>query len=160
MIPPKIIRFMELQANAGFAGTRDRNLVPLGHRVTAWRVASDGRTLTAMIPDGSASELLDAMRDNGQIAVTLEEVGTHETYQLKGRYVSHRPATASDVDLADRLRERFLQGLLSLYPDERLVMLMKPSLPRPGIAVDIDVQEIFLQTPGPGAGGRVWPPPA
>jgi hypothetical protein len=159
MIPPKIIRFMESQANIGFAGTRDRNLVPLGHRVTAWRVAPDGRTLTAMIPDEYGASLVDAMLDNGQIAVTVEDVASHETYQLKGQYLRHRPVTPDELELASQLRERFLKGLLSLYPEPKLVELMRPSVPPPAIAVDIDVREVFLQTPGPGAGGRIWPPP-
>jgi hypothetical protein len=159
MIPPKIIRFLDSQANLAFAGTRDRNLVPLGHRVTGWSVAADGRTLTAMIPESSAASLIEAMLDNGQIAITAEEVGTHETYQLKGRYLSHRPVSAGEIEHVTRARERFVKGLMSLYPDPRLAELMKPSIPIPSIAVDIDVQEVFLQTPGPGAGGRIWPPP-
>ena len=56
---------------------------------------STGRTLTVFIP-ASAPRLLEALRDNGRIAVTFEEVGTHETYQVKGRYLSHRPVQPAD----------------------------------------------------------------
>src|SRR6187402_2921836 len=51
MIPGKIVRFVEQQANTALAGTRDRNLVPSGHRVSGWQFDAEGRTLTAFIPD-------------------------------------------------------------------------------------------------------------
>ena len=116
MIPGKIIRFLEERANVGFAGTRDGNLVPRGHRVSGWQIDAGGRTLTAFIPESSVPHLVEALLDNGRIAVTFEEVGTHETYQLKGRYLSHRPVQPAEIDIADRARERFVKGLRSLLP--------------------------------------------
>ena len=38
MIPGKIVRFLEQHANLAFAGTRDRDRVPYGHRVSGWHV--------------------------------------------------------------------------------------------------------------------------
>ena len=159
MIPPKIIRFLEERANAGFAGTRNANLMPCGHRVPGWQVDAAGRTLTAFIPEASVARLLDDVRDHGPIAVTLEEVGTHETYQIKGRYLSHRPVRTAEIDIANRTRERFGKALRSLYRDERFTALAKASIPDPTVAVEVEVREVFLQTPGPGAGGRIVPPP-
>jgi hypothetical protein len=159
MIPAKIIRFLEERANAGFAGTRDRNLVPCGHRVPAWQVDAAGRTLTAFIPDSSAARLLEALLDNGRIAITFEEVGTHETYQVKGRYLSHRPVRPTEIEFTSRVRERFAKGLHSLFPDDQLIALAKAWVPAPSLAVEIEVHEVFVQTPGPGAGARIAPPP-
>jgi hypothetical protein len=159
MIPVKIVRFLEERANIGFAGTRDRDLVPSGHRVSGWQVDADGRTLTAFVPASAEARLIESLSNNGAIAVTLEEVGTHETYQIKGRYLSHRPVQPKEIDVANRARDRFARGLHSLYPDDRLVALLKASIPTPSLAVEIEVQEVFLQTPGPGAGGRISPPP-
>jgi hypothetical protein len=159
MIPPPIIRFLEERANIGFAGTRDANLVPRGHRVSAWRIGPGGRTFTALLPDASAPHVLEALLDNGRVAVTLEEVGTHETYQIKGRYLSHRPAQPPDIDLASRARERFVKSLRSLYPHPGAAERLGASIPAPGLAVEIEVDEVFLQTPGPGAGTRLAPPP-
>lgn len=158
MIPRKIIRFLEERASLGFAATRDRDLAPCGHRVSGWQIDAMGRTLTACVAP-SAPGLVEAMLDNGRIAVTFEELGTHETYQIKGRYLSHRPVGPVEIDAADRARERFLKGVRSLYPDEQLAAALKASIPRPSLAVEIEVDEVFLQTPGPGAGGRLAPPP-
>jgi hypothetical protein len=157
MIPAKIIRFLEDRASLGFAGTRDSNLVPSGHRVPGWRVDQSGRTLTVFMPDASAPRLLEALRDNGRIAITFEEVGTHETYQVKGRYLSHRPVRPVDIEIAGAMRERFARGLRSLNNDEHVAALLAASIPTPGLAVEVGVEEVFVQTPGPGAGARIAP---
>ena len=149
MIPAKIARFLEERASLGFAGTRDANLVPRGHRVSGWQVAPDGRTMIAFVPAVSA----------GRIAVTLEEVGTHETYQIKGRYVSHRPLRPPEFEITTRIRERLVKAVRGFFVDEQLTAAMNASIPVPSLAVEIAVDEVFVQTPGPGAGTRVAPPP-
>ena len=98
------------------------------------------------------------MKDNGRIAITFADVRTHETYQIKGRYVSHRPVRPTEMDVTSRVRERFGKGVTP-YPDEGLTTLAKASIPVPSLAVEVEVQEVFLQTPGPGAGARIAPPP-
>jgi hypothetical protein len=158
MIPKKIIRFLEERASIGFAATRDGTLVPSGHRVSGWQIDATGGTLTAFVAP-VANRFVEALVDNGRIALTFEEAGTHETYQIKGRYLSHRPARAADVDIAGRARERFAKAVRSLYPDDQLAAAMKASIPSPSLAVEIEVHEVFLQTPGPGAGSRIAPPP-
>jgi hypothetical protein len=127
--------------------------------VSGWRIGPGGRTFTAFLPDSSVPHLLEALLDNGRLAVTLEEVGTHETYQIKGRYVSHRPVQPTDIDLARRVRERFVKGVRSLYPQAGAAERLGASVPAPSVAVEIEVDEVFLQTPGPGAGTRLAPPP-
>jgi hypothetical protein len=158
MIPPKIIRFLEERANIGFAATRDANLAPHGHRVSGWQIDSEGRRLTAFVPPSSVGHLVESLAHNGRIAVTLEEAGTHETYQIKGRYLSHRPILPAEIDIAGRARERFAKGVRTLFSDPQLVEGLKASIPTPSVAVEIEVHEVFLQTPGPGAGRRVAPP--
>jgi hypothetical protein len=160
MIPGKIVRFLEQQASIAFAGTRDGQLVPYGHRVCGWRIGEGGRTLTAFIGESSAAPFIKAMLDNGQIAITFEEVGTLETYQLKGRYLSHKPAEPADREFSSRAVDRFVKGLQLLYMNDQIADLFRASIPAPSIAVEIEVHEVFLQTPGPGAGARISPPEA
>lgn len=157
MIPPPIIRFIEERASLGFAGTRDSHLVPCGHRVSGWQIEAAGRTLVAFIPASSATRILDDLQNNGPIAITLEEVGTHETYQVKGRYLRHRPVGPAETEVANRLRERFVKGVRTLFGD--LSDLVRASIPSPSLALEIEVLEVFVQTPGPGAGARIAPPP-
>lgn len=158
MIPAKIIRFLEERANIGFAGTRDASRIPSGHRVCGWYAAGDGRTLTALVPAGSAEPMIATLLENGRIAITVEEIGTHETYQIKGRYLSHRPLRPPEVEIAARTRERMARGVRAVFLDELLVAAMDRAIPAPSLAVDIAVDEVFLQTPGPDAGTRLAPP--
>jgi hypothetical protein len=160
MIPGKIVRFLEQHANTGFAGARDRDLVPCGCRVSAWRVHPDARTMTLFIPEPMVARVIASLEDNGQLAVTIGEHPTHETYQLKGRYLGHRGAEADDLPLVARFRERFVRSIRSgIPPGVPETYVGAAAVPDPVVVVDMDVHEVYLQTPGPGAGGRLYPPP-
>jgi hypothetical protein len=156
VIPGKIARFLE-GANAAFAGTRTHELVPLGHRVSGWRVGADERTLTVLVSEPLTAGLLESLQDNGAFALTVEDFPAHETYQFKGRYVRHRPVEPEDVAMVDRIRDRFIKSMKALdpvAPDS----IMGTFISKPGLAVEFEVFEIYLQTPGPGAGTRLVPP--
>ena len=156
MIPGKLVRFLEQYANVAFAGVRDRDLVPFGHRVSGWRVGPDHRTITVVFPEDSLSRLVESLQHNGELAVTLEEFPSHETYQFKGRYVRHRAVEDGDFEIVERLRRRYVKSLRPLFPsgdETALNALFSP----PALAVDFEVLEIYLQTPGPGAGTRLVP---
>ncbi|MGE4053854.1 MAG: hypothetical protein AB7F99_03550 [Vicinamibacterales bacterium] len=162
MLPAKIVQFLDQHANQGLAGIRDRDLRPSGCRVSAWRLAPDGHTLTAFIPmpERFQQEFLDALSDNGQIAVTIGERQSHETYQLKGTYLRHRMATPDDLPLVRRNRERFLKAIRAeIPPGLDPEPLLAQILPDPTFVVELDVREVYVQTPGPGAGARLHPPP-
>jgi hypothetical protein len=153
MIPAKIVAFLG-RANVAQAGTRDRHLAPCGHRVSAWHVGADGTSLTALIPETSRRQLIENLEDNGWFTMTAEDYPAHETYQFKGRYLGHRPADARDVAAANGQRERFLRSVLPFF-GEAAVRPVRAFTQRPAVAVEFRVLEIFVQTPGPGAGTRI-----
>ena len=157
MVPGKIQRFLEERANIGSAGSCGPDLVPHVHRVSGWRLGADHQTLTCLIPALFTEHLLEALEDNGRFAITIEEFPSHETYQFKGKYLSHRDANAEDHRSTARMRERWTPGVRSLFP-EMPAEILDDYILEPALAVDIRVEEIFLQTPGPGAGTRLVPP--
>lgn len=157
LIPGKLVRFLEQDANVAFAGTRDRDLVPFGHRVSGWRIGADQRTMTILFPDEFLPRLVESLQQNGELAVTVEAFPSHETYQFKGHYVGHRGVDGSDMAAADRVRRRWVKGLRTIYNDAPEKVL-KGFVSPPSLAVDVAVLEIYLQTPGPGAGTRLVPP--
>lgn len=162
MIPPKIVRFLHERGNMAFAGIRDRELRPAGCRVSAWEVAADGRTLTAWvpIPESHRAHFLEALLDNRQFALTVEEHSSHETYQLKGTYLRHRAATAEDLAPVQRHRDRLARAMRRELPpgmDPRPILAMMH--PDPAYVLDVEIREVFVQTPGPGAGARLFPEP-
>ena len=153
MIPPKIVTFLG-RANVAQAGTRDMHMVPHGHRVSGWHVGADGTTMTALIPQVSIGHLIESVEDNGWFTMTAEDYPAHETYQFKGRYLRHRPIEPRDLDVADRQRERFLRSVLQFFGEEAVVPV-RAFTQRPALAVEFQVLEIYVQTPGPGAGTRL-----
>ena len=158
MIPGKILRFLEQHANIAVAGIRDANLVPAGCRISGWRLHSNGQTITLFIAPPMTERIIAMLEENRQIAVTVGENQTHETYQLKGRYLRNRSVEADDFAYVGRLRERYLRSIRSEIPEgvpEAYVIAV--AVPDPGVAVDVEVSEIYVQTPGPGAGSRLYP---
>lgn len=156
MIPERFVKFLEQRANVAFAGTRDRDLVPHGHGVSGWRVGAGERRLTALVPEQFTPHLVESLEDNGQFSLTVEQFPSHETYQFKGRYVSHGPVQTDDIEVVDRIRERFVKNVRPILAD-----VSEPALraftQKAALAVDFEVLEIFLQTPGPRAGTRLIP---
>jgi hypothetical protein len=71
--------------------------------------------------------------------------------------VSHREVDDGDLEASDRVRRRWVKSLRTLYVDAPEHVL-KGFVSPPSLAVDVEVLEIFLQTPGPGAGTRLVPP--
>lgn len=153
MVPEKIVDFLR-HANVAHAGTRDAKLVPHGHSVSGWILAPDLRTLTVLLPEGARAHLIESLEDNGQFAVTVEKYPESETYQFKGRYISHRTAVQGDVELVDEIRERFVRGVRP-SAGELADAALRAFIREPVIAVDMEVREIYVQTPGPGAGARI-----
>jgi len=157
LIPGKLIRFLEQYANVAYVGIRDRDLVPFGHRVSGWRVGADQRSITILFPDEFLPRLLESLQHNRELALTVEEFPSHETYQFKGHYLRHRGIEDGDFDIADRLRRRWVKSIRPIFADAPEDVL-KGFVSPPSLAVDFEVLEIYLQTPGPGAGTRLVPP--
>jgi hypothetical protein len=156
-IPGKIVRFLTEHANVAFTGTRNRQLVPYGHRATGWRVGGDQRTMTALIPAEFTPRLIESLEDNGEFALTVEAFPTHETYQFKGRYLRHRPPDREDLETVNTIRKRFVKSIRPIYTDAP-ESIWNAFVMMPSVAVEFEVLEIYLQTPGPGAGTRLIPP--
>jgi hypothetical protein len=60
-----------------------------------------------------------------------------------------------------RVRERFGKSIRTeLPPGISPDAIARVAVPDPVVAVDVEVHEVFAQTPGPGAGTRIHPPEA
>ncbi len=156
MIPGSIKSFLEEEATVAVAGTRNGDNIPQVHRVSGWRVDPDGQAISCLIPASYAEELAANLQDNGRLALTLEQLGSHKTYQFKGDFLDSRPADDDDRTIAEQQAQVFGTTLGSLFgvPDE----IGQAFMPPPSLVVRFTVREIFLQTPGPGAGQRLVPP--
>jgi len=156
MIPGKILAFLHDRGAVAVSGTRDANLIPRIQYVSGWQVESDSLTIRCSIPETDIDNLIGCLKDNGQLALTIEQIGSHETYQFKGNYISSTPPNSEDLAAHQRIKNRFAKLASQTFGLPEHIGLA--FVPRPTLVVRFRVREIFEQTPGPGAGHRLFPP--
>ena len=157
MIPGIMIDFLE-RASVAVAATRSGNRIPGIHLLSGWYVEEGRETAVGLVAPGYVEGLRESLADNGHFALTAEVIGPHETYQFKGLQASARPVTDAEMIIHQNCRRRFLEAVRRTYsnrfPDDAVLARMPP----PSLAVRFQVREIYVQTPGPAAGRRLFPP--
>ena len=156
MIPGMLIDFLD-RASVGICSTRGRDLAPRIHWLAGWRVEEGGEIVECLVARGFTEGLEENLGDNRRLTLTAEVIGPHETYQFKGTSEGIRPANAGDGPANDACRRRFFDAIRRYYPgqfrDEDILARVAP----PALAVRLKVSEVFIQTPGPAAGKRLFP---
>ena len=135
-------------------GTRDAELRPTHTHVHGALVHDDRRTVTFFVTEKRAKRVVRNLEDNGRIALTGAQP-SHECYQVKGVYVSSRPATDEDYAYQEAYEKKTVAALLEFFPEEFARPLSQGYVYRPSVAITFRVDEIYLQTPGPQAGTRM-----
>jgi hypothetical protein len=153
-VPGIIISFLN-RATVAVAATRDEKLAPRVHRVSGWRVEPDQESMACFIPEAFTAGLRESLEGNGEFALTIEEIGPHETYQFKGKLLDIAPCSTADLQIFQKVRERFGSVVSAFYgvPEE----ICRAFVMRPTASVRFRVQAIYVQTPGPAAGQRLVP---
>lgn len=153
MIPARVVEVLEGPSVMQVA-TRSAELWP--SHAWAWGavVHEDRQTVTFFVSEKRAQRILSDAADNGRIALTFGHA-SHEAYQLKGIFVSSRPATDDDYERMEAFRRELCVGLAQLWPEETVKSLVLGWAYRPSVAVTFRVEDVYLQTPGPGAGERL-----
>jgi len=136
-------------------GTRDEALRPAHTMVVGALVHDDRRTVTVFVPAARSERVLRDLTENGRIAVGVALV-SHEAYQLKGTYVSSRPTNDTERACQEARRAALLASALEFgFPATIARPLTMGLAYTPGVAITFRAEEVFLQTPGPGAGTRL-----
>jgi len=133
-------------------GSRDEALRPAHTMAVGAVVHDDRQTVTVFVPTARSGRVLRDLTGNGRIAVSLALV-SHESYQLKGTYISSRPTDDTDRARQEARRAALLESALEAgYPETIARPLALGLAITPGVAITFRAEEVFLQTPGPGAG--------
>jgi hypothetical protein len=150
--PADVVELFESGASIVIA-TRDAELHPEVARACGALVdRSAPRRMTVFLAQTLAKRTLANLADNGRIAVSFTSVFTHRSIQAKGRIVSAEPA--AEVH----------QATVHHYSAAWAETLYHTGIPRavtrqctvwPAVALTYDVEDLFIQTPGPKA-GVVW----
>jgi hypothetical protein len=154
MIPDRVVEFLHGPVFLQI-GTRDDALRPAHVMAVGAVVHDDRQTVTVFAPAGRAERALRDLTANGRIALGVGHA-SHEAYQLKGTYLSSRPTDAADRARQEAYRIALLASLLEAgYPESIARPLALGFAYTPGVAITFRAEEVFLQTPGPGAGTRL-----
>ena len=153
MIPERVIEVVGGPAVIQIA-TRDAALRPAHALAVGAFVHDDRTTVTVFLGARRAAQTLENLADNGRIAVACGLV-SHESYQLKGTYLGSRPTTDDDVRRQEAYRTAVMEALRQMFPESIARPLIDGVPYRPGVAITFRAEQVFLQTPGPGAGTRM-----
>lgn len=151
MIPPELVPFLESGLST-LIGTRDASGLPECLRAVGVRVLPDRACVRVYLPVATAARTVANLRDNGRIALALSMPPTDRTVQLKGQVRALREAVEGDRSELDALFASFVAHLAAVGLPSRVTQRIARW---PAWAVDVAVEEIFVQTPGPRAGSRL-----
>jgi hypothetical protein len=153
MIPERLVEFLHGPVIID-VGTRNEKLHPTFNRVVGLKVNPDREALTFFVYEPHADQLVRNLHDNGRIALLAGILPSHETYQLKGVFVSLRPTDERDIAIQEIYRDKAVSHYKLVGVPEALFRSMPY---KPGLAITFRVEELFVQTPGPGAGQKIDP---
>jgi hypothetical protein len=130
--------------------TRDGELQPDGAWGWAVEVEDGGREILLYLYEAAAAAMLRNLERHPEIAAVLDQPTSHRACQVKGRFLSARPALPAERATVERQVEAFRRDLEAIGIPPRLSADWKVW---PAVALRVEVQEVFEQTPGPGTGG-------
>jgi hypothetical protein len=95
----------------------------------------------------------DHLRAGMPIAITGADVRTLRSAQVKGRVLTTEPGTTADAERARRYHEAFFGDIV--HTDGTPRALLERMMPSGYLSCAVAVDELYDQTPGPGAGAAL-----
>lgn len=148
MIPDRLRKCVQ-SGHSVIVATADSERVPATCRAVAIKTNDDFETVTVYLPAATSHETMANIATTRRLAVACSEVSTHETTQIKG--------VTRAVRLAPKEDEAFVRERIDAFAASLEAIGMPRNVTRrlahwPALAVDVTIEEIFDQTPGPNAG--------
>ena len=152
MIPADLVEFIQ-GPYVMFVGTRDERLRPSISWVFGAVADAAKDTITIFLPNVAGEAIMNNLSQNGSVALTMTDTPRdHHSIQFKGKCIESRPSTETERVFQDNYKVRLIEHFRKMgIPDE----FFGGFVYYPSTAVSFRVEEIFDQTPGPGAGGKV-----
>lgn len=151
MIPSNIVELLQTGVSV-VVGTRDAALMPECTRAWGIRVGKDRVSVTIYLTESISRRTLKNVNDNGLIAISCTRPTDHVACQLKGRVRNIRQATKRDTEQSRAWHLEFLEELVAIGVPRSVG---EAWITEPALALEVDVTEVFYQTPGPGTGEKL-----
>ena len=130
-------------------GTVDADGLPSCCRAIAVSTRDDFDTITVYVPAATAQETLANVATTRRVAVVCTAPLSHDSVQIKGVTRGVRLAPAGDQAFVAERLDRFADVLEKIGLPRRVTRSMAHW---PAFAIDVSVEQVFEQTPGPKAG--------
>lgn len=130
-------------------GTVDADGIPTCCRGIAISTKDDFDTITLYLPAATGQEAVANVATTRRIAVGVSRPLTHETIQIKGLTRGVRLASPSDEEFVRQRLDQFADVLEAIGLPKHVTRSIAHW---PAFAIEISVEQVFDQTPGPKAG--------
>lgn len=132
-----------------FTGAVGVDGFPVGCRAVALTANEDLSRITVYVPMATSGDVVAGVAATKKLAVVATYPPDHFSMQLKGTATGVRLAADPEHEL---IRDR-IDGFAEVLHTLGLPMRLTRSINGwPAFAIDLDVEEIYDQTPGPKAG--------
>jgi hypothetical protein len=133
-------------------GTVDPSGWPAACRGVGLVVDEDRQGFTVYVPVATGAETVANVASNGRVAVSATEPASHTSVQLKGRIRAVRVAREDEEARVRTSIDRFADTLDRVGLPRGVTRTMTCW---PAFAIEVVVEAVFDQTPGPRAGALV-----
>ena len=155
LVTDELVAFLA-QGVSVLVGTCDRAGVPACMRATGLLLTPDRQQATVYLPEVTSRNTVTNVRDNPRVAVYASYPLDHKSYQMKGPVLDVSPAPESARALIEAYVATWSSVLEVIGMPSEMARLLAQW---PSVALTLRIDELYLQTPGPGAGAAVGGPP-
>jgi hypothetical protein len=147
VISDELLEFLQSGVSM-LTGTRDPELRPKCTRAVGCCVRPDRRGLRVYLPVATGAEAVANLRACPRIAVTFSRPIDNRTVQLKGDVIAIAEAPEEERAIPEAYREAFATEVALVG----MATLVRRLACWPAWAIDVELTNLYKQTPGPDAG--------
>ncbi|MDF2180346.1 hypothetical protein P2G88_18975 [Aliiglaciecola sp. CAU 1673] len=135
-----------------FAASSNSNCVPALSYVVGCRIHEGRQAITLFVDASEAGCLLENAKSSGRLSAVFSCPSTHQTIQIKGLVLKVSPASTEDFRYIEETVQRFTSDVMGLGFSKDYCVFMNAYDANAIMALTLQPQHIFDQTPGSQAG--------
>jgi Pyridoxamine 5'-phosphate oxidase len=133
-------------------GSCDASQAPHATRAVGLRVHADRCHATVYLPEVTSRHTVTDVAVNPRVAVLVSQPLDHRAFQIKGAVTKVSPAVDGERQYVDAYLAAFALRLEGVGMSSEVISMISHW---PAVALEFRIDELYLQTPGPGAGQRL-----
>lgn len=151
-LPMERVRSCAEAGRSVIVGTTDANGQPSCCRAIAIATKNDFDSIIVYVPVATGQETVANIATTRRVAVAWSQPITHESLQIKGVTRGVRVASPAERPFVEQRLGELAEVLETLGLPRRLTLSVAHW---PAFAIEISVDQVFDQTPGPQAGAAL-----